>query len=163
MTKPYTIRTFRPGDMGLVCARQAVLYHEGYGWGRRMEALLGEITSAFLRHFKPGREQCWIAEIEGVMAGSVFVTDAGDNVAKLRLLYVEPSARGLGLGNDLVRHCIAFARDAGYDKLQLWTHSILLSARKIYAAAGMEIVSTEVHHEFGKPEQGEIWELALDK
>lgn len=161
MSDAYTIRTFRPGDMGLVCSRQAILYDEGYGWGRPMEALLGEITSAFLRNFKPGREQCWIAELDGAMAGSVFVTDGGDNVAKLRLLYVEPSARGLGLGNDLVRHCVEFAREAGYDKLQLWTHSILLSARRIYAAAGMEIVKTETHEAFGKPEQGEIWQLNL--
>ena len=161
MSKPYTIRTFRPGDMGLVCSRQAILYDEGYRWGRPMEALLGEITSDFLRNFKEGREQCWIAEVDGVMAGSIFVTDGGDNVAKLRLLYVEPFARGLGVGGDLVAHVVAFAKAAGYDRLQLWTHSILTSARRIYAAVGMEIVSTEVHHAFGTPEQGETWEMVL--
>ncbi|HEY1146108.1 MAG TPA: GNAT family N-acetyltransferase [Allosphingosinicella sp.] len=161
MTQPCTIRTFRPGDMGLVCSRQAILYDEGYGWGRPMEALLGEITSAFLRNFKEGREQCWIAEVDGVMAGSIFVTDGGDNVAKLRLLYVEPFARGLGVGGALVSQVVGFARDAGYDRLQLWTHSILTSARRLYAAAGMEIIATEVHHAFGKPEQGETWEMPL--
>lgn len=161
MTQPYTIRTFRTGDMGLVCSRQAILYDEGYGWGRPMEALLGEITSGFLRNFKEGREQCWIAEVDGVMAGSIFVTDGGDNVAKLRLLYVEPFARGLGVGGGLVSHVVAFAREAGYDRLQLWTHSILTSARRLYAAAGMEIVKTEMHSEFGEPIQGETWEMTL--
>src|SRR5687768_13499899 len=117
MTKSYSIRTFRPGDMGLICSRQAVLYNDGYGWGWGMEALLGEITSAFLRNFKEGREQCWIAEVDGVMAGSIFIMDGGDNVAKLRLLYVEPFARGRGVGGDLVSHVVAFAEDAGYDRL----------------------------------------------
>lgn len=157
----YSIRTFRTGDMGMICARQAIIYAEGYGWGRPLEAIVGEITSAFLRSYVEGREQCWVAEVDGVMAGSVFVTDGGDGVAKLRLLYVEPFARGLGIGSDLVGRCVAFAREAGYSKLELWTHSVLTGARKLYAAAGMEIVKTEMQQEFGKWEQSEIWEMRL--
>ncbi|MDB5707711.1 MAG: MarR family transcriptional regulator [Sphingomonas bacterium] len=157
----YNVRTFGPGDMGMITARQAILYHESHGWGAPMEALLGEVTSAFLRDYQEGREQCWIAESGGAMAGSVFVVDAGDGIAQLRLLYVEPWARGMGIGGDLVGRCIAFAREAGYTTLKLWTHTVLESARRIYAGADFEIVKTEIHNEFGHPEQGEIWELAL--
>lgn len=157
----YDIRTFRAGDMGMITARQAILYDESHGWGAPMEALLGDVTSAFLRDYQADREQCWVAESGGVMAGSIFVVDVGDGVAQLRLLYVEPWARGMGIGGDLVGRCVTFARDAGYKTLRLWTHSVLLSARRIYAGAGFQIVKTEVHHSFGKPEQGEIWELAL--
>jgi DNA-binding MarR family transcriptional regulator/GNAT superfamily N-acetyltransferase len=157
----YSVRTFRAGDMGMITARQAILYNESHGWAAPMEVLLGDVTSTFLRDYRPGREQCWVAESGGVMAGSIFVVDAGDGVAQLRLLYVEPWARGMGIGGDLVARCVTFARQAGYTTLRLWTHSVLLSARRLYAAAGFEIVKTEIHHEFGKPEQGEIWELAL--
>lgn len=159
--RSWTLRTFRAGDLATIAARQSILYAEGWGWGQPMEILQGEITTAFLRDFKPGRDQCWVAERAGSMAGSVLLVDGGDGVARLRLLYVEPWARGLGIGQALVAECIDFARTAGYSRMQLWTHSVLLSARKIYAAAGMEIVKTEVHHEFGKPEQGEIWEMTL--
>lgn len=158
----YAVRTFDTGDMGLVAARQAILYRESHGWGAPMEVLLGEVTSRFLRDFQPGREQCWIAESAGMMAGSVFVVDAGDGAAQLRLLYVEPWARGMGIGGDLVARCLTFARGAGYTSLRLWTHTVLESARRIYANAGLHIVSTEVHHEFGTPEQGETWEIALN-
>ncbi|MCW3845907.1 helix-turn-helix domain-containing GNAT family N-acetyltransferase [Sphingomonas sp. LB-2] len=158
--EPWTLRTFRTGDMGLIAARQSILYHEGYGWGRGMEVLIGEIVTDFLRDFVPGREQCWVAERGGRMLGCVFlVEDAG--VARLRLLYVEAEARGLGIGKALVDACIDFARAAGYPKIVLWTHTVLTSARKIYAGAGFRIVSTQVHDEFGKPEQGETWELEL--
>lgn len=157
----YSIRTFRAGDMGMVTARQAILYDEGWGWGAPMEALLGEVTSGFLKNFKPGREQCWIAERAGVMAGSIFLVDAGGDVAQLRLLYVEPWARGLGIGQELVRRCTDFARDAGYGELMLWTHTVLESARRIYEAAGFRITEVATHDEFGKPEQGETWRMAL--
>ncbi|WEJ99786.1 MAG: helix-turn-helix domain-containing GNAT family N-acetyltransferase [Candidatus Sphingomonas phytovorans] len=160
-TAGYAVRTFGPGDMGMITARQAILYNESHGWAAPMEVLLGDVTSAFLRDYQAGREQCWVAESGGVMAGSIFVVDAGDGVAQLRLLYVEPWARGMGIGGDLVGRCVALAREAGYSTLRLWTHSVLLSARRIYAAKGFVIVKTEIHHEFGKPEQGEIWELAL--
>lgn len=159
--KSFAIRTFRPGDMGMIVARQSILYAEQYGWGLPMEILQGEVTTAFLRDFKPGREQCWIAERAGRMLGSIFCCDSGDNAAQLRLLYVEPDARGLGIGEALVRACVDFARTAGYAKIWLWTHSNLTSARRIYAAQGFEIISTEVHDEFGKPEEGETWELAF--
>lgn len=158
---PWSIRTFRSGDMGMVTARQAIIY-EPYGWARPLEIVVGEITSAFLRGFKPGREQCWIAERGGVMAGSIFLVDDGDGVARLRLLYVEPWARGLGVGRELVARCIAFARDAGYRKIVLWTHTVLESARRIYAGEGFSITKVEMHSEFGKPEQGETWELSLE-
>ena len=157
---PWQIRTFRAGDLPLIASRQAILY-EPYGWKRPMEILLGEVTTAFLRDFKPSREQCWIAERAGMMAGAVMLVDAGNNVGQLRLLHVETWARGLGIGSALVDECVSFARDAGYNKVRLWTHTVLAPARRIYEKAGFRIVSTEVHHEFGKPEQGETWELAL--
>jgi DNA-binding MarR family transcriptional regulator/GNAT superfamily N-acetyltransferase len=157
----YSVRTFQGGDMGMIAARQAILYRESHGWGIEMEALVGEVTASFLRDFRAGRDQCWIAESGGAMAGSVLVVDAGEDVAQLRLLYVEPWARGLGIGGDLVARCVGFARDAGYSTLRLWTHTVLESARRIYAGAGFAIKSTQVHHEFGRPEQGEIWELPL--
>jgi DNA-binding MarR family transcriptional regulator/N-acetylglutamate synthase-like GNAT family acetyltransferase len=156
---PWHIRTFRTGDLATIAARQSILYAD-YGWGRPMEVLQGEVTTAFLRDFKPGREQCWVAERGGKMAGSVLLVET-DRGAQLRLLYVEPDARGLGIGEALVRTCVDFARDAGYPRIWLWTHTILTSARRIYAAAGFRIVSSEVHDEFGKPEQGETWEMEL--
>ena len=157
---PWRIRTFRTGDLATIAARQSILY-EPYGWNPAMEILLSEVTSAFLRDFRPGREQCWVAERAGAMAGAVMLVDAGGDVGQLRLLHVEPWARGLGIGGALVAQCVAFARDAGYEKVRLWTHSVLHAARRIYEAAGFRIVSTEVHEGFGKPEQGETWELAL--
>lgn len=161
-TAAWRMRTFRPGDMGMVTARQAILYAEHHGWGGPlMEAYIAEVTSRFLREFKPGREQCWIAERAGQMIGSVFLVDAGDGVAQLRLLYVEPSARGLGVGRALVDGCVTFAREAGYQKLMLWTHTVLGSARRIYAAAGLAITAVEMHSTFGEPEQGETWEMVL--
>src|SRR5436305_5050734 len=161
-TAPWHIRTSRAGDLATIAARQSILY-EPYGWGRPMEILQGEVTTAFLRDFKPGREQCWVAERAGSMAGAILLVDAGGNVGQLRLLHVEPWARGLGIGSALVAECVAFARAAGYERIRLWTHTVLVSARRIYEAAGFRIVSTEVHHDFGKPEQGETWELALSE
>ncbi|WP_129791695.1 helix-turn-helix domain-containing GNAT family N-acetyltransferase [Sphingosinicella sp. CPCC 101087] len=158
----WAIRTFRAGDLAMIAARQSILY-ESYGWGRPMEILQAEVTTAFLRDFKPGREQCWVAERAGMMAGSVLIVDAGGGVGQLRLLYVEPWARGLGIGAALVDECVAFARGAGYERISLWTHTVLESARRIYAAAGFRIVATEIHDEFGRPEQGETWELALTR
>jgi DNA-binding MarR family transcriptional regulator/N-acetylglutamate synthase-like GNAT family acetyltransferase len=158
---PWRIRTFRTGDLATIAARQSILY-EPYGWGRPMEILQGEVTTAFLRDFKPGREQCWVAERAGLMAGAVMLVDAGEGVGQLRLLHVEPWARGLGIGGALVGECVAFARAAGYQRMRLWTHTILTSARRIYEAEGFRIVETAVHHEFGEPVQGETWELELN-
>jgi len=158
---PWHIRTFRTGDLALIASRQSILY-EPYGWGRPMEILQGEVTTAFLRDFKPGREQCWVGERAGAMAGAVLIVDAGDNVGQLRLLHVEPWARGLGIGGALVAECVKFARGAGYGRMRLWTHTILTSARRIYEAEGFRIVETAMHDEFGEPVQGETWELELE-
>ena len=157
----FHVRTWTVGDMGMVTARQSILYHQVYGWGARMEALIGEITTAFIRDFQPGREQCWIAERAGRMLGSVFLVAEDKRVARLRLLYVEPEARGLGIGADLVARCVEFARAAGYREIVLWTHAVLTSARKIYAAQGFTIESVETHDDFGKPEVSESWRLVL--
>lgn len=157
---PWTIRTFHTGDLHLLASRQSVIYQD-YGWGRPMEVLQGEVVTAFLKTFREGREQCWIAERAGLMAGSVFLADTGDDIGQLRMLYVEPWARGLGIGRALVDECIAFARAAGYRKMHLWTHTVLASARRIYQPAGFELIATETHSAFGKPEQGETWELTF--
>lgn len=156
---PWHIRTFSAGDLGMIVARQAALYDEGYGWGKAIELLELEVVAAFLRDFKPGREQCWVAERGGRMVGAIFCVDSGDGRAQLRLLHVEPDARGLGIGDTLVRTCVEFAREAGYPSIWLWTHTVLESARRIYAGHGFRCVATEVHEEFGAPEQSETWEL----
>lgn len=157
----YHVRTWTVGDMGMVTARQAILYQQVYGWGPPMEALIGEIAAGFIRNFQPGREQCWIAERAGRMLGSVFLVAEDERVARLRLLYVEPEARGLGIGGDLVARCVEFARAAGYREIVLWTHAVLTSARKIYAAQGFMVESVETHDDFGKPEVSESWRLLL--
>ncbi len=155
------IRTFRAGDMGMICARQAILYAETQGWGRGLEINLGEVTTEFLRRFRPGREQCWVAELDGAMAGAVFLTDEGGGLARLRLLYVEPWCHKRGVGSLLVRTCLDFARAAGYASITLWTHTVLAPARRIYAAHGFTLVHTGTHETFGKPVQGETWRLNL--
>ena len=157
----FSIRTFRTGDMGSIAARQSILYADTHRWGRELEIIEGEVTTAFLRDFKQGREQCWVAEVNDAMAGSVMVTDEGGGSARLRLLYVEPFARGRGIGDALVGQCVGFARDAQYRTLTLWTHTILQSARRIYAARGFHIVETAMHEAFGMPVQGETWQLDL--
>lgn len=158
---PPTIRLWQPGDMGLITAQQAVYYRNAYAWGDTLEVLIGEITSRFVRDFRPDREQCWVAERHGELLGSAFVVADSDRVARLRLLYIDAAARGHGLGRDLVGRCIAFARAAGYAELVLWTHTVLTSARAIYADYGFTIEKVETHDEFGKPEQSEHWRLAL--
>jgi DNA-binding MarR family transcriptional regulator/GNAT superfamily N-acetyltransferase len=156
-----SLRTFRAGDMGLIAARQSILYRDIYGWGPQIEVTEGEVTTNFLRNFKPGLEQCWVAELGGVMAGSVFLTDEGGGLSRLRLLYVEPFAQGRGIGTLLVSSCVAFARAAGYREVTLWTHSILETARHIYAAHGFVITETAMHEHFGMPLMGETWSLQL--
>ena len=157
----YSLRTFRPGDMGLLVSRQAILYHELYGWNAGLEANEAETVAAFLSNFRPGREQCWIAEVDGTMAGSVMITDEGDGLSRLRLLYVEPWAHGEGIGTALVRECVTFARAASFRRMTLWTHSVLEAARHIYAREGFELISTENHDSFGPMLTGETWELSL--
>jgi DNA-binding MarR family transcriptional regulator/N-acetylglutamate synthase-like GNAT family acetyltransferase len=156
------LRPHRPGDMGWIVERHAVLYHEQDGWGARFEALVAGIVKDFLENFDAERERCWIAERGGERVGCVFVVKQSATVAKLRLLIVEPSARGAGIGRRLVDECIAFARAKGYKKLVLWTHAHLLAARSIYKAAGFQkLPKTEVHDTFGPKAVSEFWELKL--
>lgn len=158
----WRLRPFGAGDLGMIGARQAAIYAREWGWGQPLEALIYEISAKFLRDFKPGREQCWVAERpNGEMLGGVFLCEEDADTARLRLLYVEPSARGLGIGAALVRQCSEFAREAGYRRIVLWTHAVLDSARRIYAAEGYKLVSTEVQVDFGKEEVSEHWLLEL--
>lgn len=162
-TAGYLLRDLVPGDVGWIVHRQSVLYHQEYGWDITYEGLVAEILAAFLKNFDAARERAWVAERDGQVVGSVFLVRASDTVAKLRLLYVEPSARGLGIGARLVDECIRFARDKGYAKLTLWTNDVLVSARKIYLAAGFKLVGEEKHRSFGKDLVGQTWELDLGR
>jgi DNA-binding MarR family transcriptional regulator/GNAT superfamily N-acetyltransferase len=156
-----TLRPHRPGDIGWVVSRHGALYAAEYGWDERFEALVAEIAAKFIQQFDPARERCWIAEVAGEPAGCVFLVKDSSTTAKLRLLIVEPRARGHGLGRRLVRECIGFARDKGYRKLVLWTQSNLAAARAIYKSEGFKLSKTEKHASFGVKLTGEYWELKL--
>lgn len=158
---PYLLRPHQPGDMGWVIHRHGALYAEEYGWDERFEALVAKIAAGFIQKFDARRERCWIAERDGAIVGSVFLVKQSGRVAKLRLLLVEPSARGLGIGARLVDECVRFARQAGYRKITLWTQSMLDAARHIYRKAGFRVVKRERHQSFGLKLTGETWELAL--
>ena len=158
---PYILRPLQVGDIGWITRRQGMLYTQDYGWDGTYEALVAEILAEFVKTFDPKGERAWIAERDGEVVGSVFIVRKSDEVAKLRLLYVEPSARGLGIGARLVDECIAFARAKGYRTLTLWTNDILGSARRIYQAAGFKLVEEEKHHSFGKDLVGQTWDLSL--
>ena len=159
--EPVIIREWRNGDMAAIVGAQASYYAEHFGWAEGMEALLLEVTASFLRTYQTCRNNCWIAERSGVAVGSVFCFDAGGGTAQLRLMYAAPAVRGQGVGRRLVDSCIKFVRDAGYREIMLWTHTVLLPARALYASVGFELRSTEVHDEFGVPVHGETWVLPL--
>jgi DNA-binding MarR family transcriptional regulator/GNAT superfamily N-acetyltransferase len=157
----YILRTHQPGDMGWIIHRHGVLYAEEYGLDTTFEALVARIAARFIENFDGRRERCWIAERDGEVVGSVLLLKDSDKIAKLRLLYVEPEVRRLGIGRRLVGECVAFARRTGYRKLTLWTNDVLVSARRIYESAGFDLVREEPHHSFGGDLVGQYWELPL--
>lgn len=162
-SKDVKFRALKVGDLGWIAHKQAVLYQKEYGWDWTYEGLVCRILGDFVSHFDPTREDAWIADLHGEMVGSIFLMKSDDpQVAKLRLLFVDPSARGLGVGSRLVRKCIERARELGYRKLTLWTNDILVSARKIYQAAGFTLVEENHHHSFGKDLVGQTWVLDLE-
>jgi DNA-binding MarR family transcriptional regulator/N-acetylglutamate synthase-like GNAT family acetyltransferase len=158
---PYLLRPHKPGDMGWVVHRHAALYTQEYRWDERFEALVAGIVKTFIERYDPKRERCWIAEKDGEIVGSVFLITHSKTVAQIRLMLVEPKARGLGIGARLVDECILFAREKGYRKITLWTNSLLLAARHIYRKAGFRLVHKERHHSFGHALVGETWDLTL--
>jgi DNA-binding MarR family transcriptional regulator/GNAT superfamily N-acetyltransferase len=158
---PYLLRPHQPGDMGWVVERHGILYNSEYGWDETFEALVAGIVSEFINNFDPKHERCWMAEMNGEIVGSVFVVKKTDDIAKLRLLIVDPKARGMGIGKRLVDECIRFSRQAGYHKMTLWTNNVLTAARHIYKSAGFQMIEEEPHHSFGYDLISETWELDL--
>jgi len=161
LRRPYKLRAPKPGDFGWMVKRHAELYAQEYGWTEPFEGLCAQIVADFANKFDRTRERCWIAEMDGENVGCVFLVRDSDTVARIRLLLVDPKARGSGLGARLVDECIRFARRAGYQKITLWTHSILTAARHIYEKAGFTLTRSEPHQSWGKPVVSEYWDLQL--
>ena len=159
----YILRPPRAGDMGWMVSRHGALYRQEYGWDEHLEAVCAEIVASFVRNFDSKRERCWIAERNGANVGSVMLVKDSDEIARLRLLLVEPEARGLGIGARLVEECVRFARETGYRKITLWTHSVLTNARRIYERAGFKLIESWTHEDFGKTLVGENWDLELSE
>ncbi len=158
---PYILRPPQPGDLGWVVARHGALYAQEYQWDESFEGFVAGIIAEYSKNYDPKIERCWIAEVNGENAGSVFVVKKSEAVAKLRMLLVDPKARGLGIGKRLVQECLRFARQKGYTRMTLWTNSCLLAARHIYEQAGFELVKSEPYHDFGQDLVGETWERDL--
>ncbi|KAJ5788689.1 Acyl-CoA N-acyltransferase [Penicillium paradoxum] len=162
-SSPYTLRTHRPGDIGWIIHRHATLYEAEQGWGTKMESLVSKVGHEFLDNYDASCERCWIAERNDEFLGCIVLMRDRDaaQTAKLRLLLVEPSARGLGLGKALIEQCTRFARETGYVRIRLWTQSVLVSARRLYAKEGYRLIGSETHGAFGADLVGECWELVL--
>jgi DNA-binding MarR family transcriptional regulator/N-acetylglutamate synthase-like GNAT family acetyltransferase len=159
--EPLVLRTHRPGDMGWIVHRHGVLYADEFGYDERFEALVAKVVAGFIENWDAARERCWVAERNGEIVGSIFVVAESKRIAKLRLLLVEPSARGLGIGRRLVEEVVRFAKQVGYKRVELWTQNELKAARKIYKAVGFEKTGEEEHALFGKPLKAETWALEL--
>ena len=157
----FILRDPRPGDIGWVIQRHGEIYSEEYGWDWRFEGLVADICAKFIENFDDTREKCWIAERERERLGCVFLVKNTVDIAQLRMLLVDPSARGSGLGRRLVDECIVFARSCGYSKMQLWTNDVLVSARRIYEAAGFRLIEEEEHSSWGKRLTSQTWEMTL--
>lgn len=160
---PFILRTHQPGDIGWIIHRHGVLYHQEYGWDERFEALVASIAAEFIDHYDPQAERCWIAEKDGNRIGCIMLIKdrSSHNTAKIRLLLVEPSARGLGVARALVRKCRTFAEAAGYERIVLWTNQVLTSARRLYASEGYCFTQEEEHEAYGMRLVGESWETSL--
>ncbi len=161
LARQLTLRAHRPGDMGWVVQRHGEIYHQEYGWNEEFEALVAEITAEFVRKLDVTRERCWIAEHDGRRVGCIFLVAKDTATAKLRLLLVDPDARGLGVGRKLVAECVRFAGAAGYRKIVLWTQETLTAARHLYSEAGFVKTAREPHRSFGHDLVGETWEREL--